>query len=248
VSGAEAAGGIAEFVERLATTPAGTNSVNPYDRSDQTNAVRRRNLTRYLGQLAERGPRVLLVGEAPGYRGMRITGVPFTHLGLLRDGIPRFGMLGIENGYELPEAPGGVAAEPTATVLWQTLVELDFLPALWSAFPLHPHRPGEPLSNRTPTAREAAAWAWSWQAVRDLLRIERVVAVGNIASASLTKSGFQVPRIRHPAHGGKAGFATGLRHLLDGGIDRPGGGGEPRPCSAPAGQAGFGASPPSSML
>jgi uracil-DNA glycosylase len=177
-------------------------------------------LARYLAQLAERRPRVLLVGEAPGYRGMRITGVPFTNLGLLRDGIPHFGLLGVENGYELPEAPVGVAAEPTATVLWQTLVELDFLPALWSAFPLHPHRPGEPLSNRTPTAREAAAWMWSWQAVQELLGIERVVAVGNIAATSLARLGLTVPRVRHPAHGGKAKFASGLRELLDAGIDR----------------------------
>jgi hypothetical protein len=137
-------------------------------------------------------------------------------------------MLGAANGYELPHAPPGVAAEPTATVLWQTLVELDFLPALWSAFPLHPHRPGEPLSNRTPTAREAAEWSWSWRALRELLVIDQVVAVGNIASASLAKSGFVVPRVRHPAHGGKAKFAAGLRELLDSGLDRPAGS-----CTAP---------------
>jgi hypothetical protein len=210
----------AAFVDRMASTPAGPDSANPYDFADDGNEVRRRNLARYLEQLAERRPRVLLVGEAPGYRGMRITGVPFTNLALLRDGVPHFGMLGLDNGYELPAAPDGVAAEPTATVLWQTLVELDFLPALWSAFPLHPHRPGNPRSNRTPTAREAAAWSWSWQAVQELLGIDRVVAVGNIAAASLARSGFDVPRIRHPAHGGKAKFASGLRELLDAGLDR----------------------------
>lgn len=212
--------GIAGFVHRMATTPSGPHVANPFGIADDANAVRRRNLARYLEQLAERRPRVLLVGEAPGYRGMRITGVPFTNLALLRDGVPHFGMLGVGNGYEVPPADDGVALEPTATVLWQTLVELDFLPALWSAFPLHPHQPGEPRSNRTPTAREAAAWAWSWQAVRDLLGTTRVVAVGNIASASLTRSGFEAPRIRHPAHGGKAKFAAGLRELLDAGIDR----------------------------
>jgi hypothetical protein len=218
VAGAEA---IERFVGRVASNPAGPNSVNPFDFSDDANAVRRRNLARYLAQLAERRPRVLLVGEAPGYRGMRITGVPFTNLAILRDGIPHFGMLGATNGYELPDAPPGVAAEPTATVLWQTLVELDFLPALWSAFPLHPHRPDEPRSNRTPTAREAAEWSWSWRALLELLAIERVIAVGKIASASLRKSGYDVPRVRHPAHGGKAEFAAGLRELLDSGLDRP---------------------------
>jgi uracil-DNA glycosylase len=213
---------IDEFVHRVGSTPAGPNAANPFDFTDEENAVRRRNLARYLGQLAERRPRVLLVGEAPGYRGMRITGVPFTNLALLREGIPQFGLLGVERGYELPDAPAGVALEPTATVLWQVLTELDFLPVLWSAFPLHPHRPGEPRSNRTPTAREAAEWSWSWRALQELLGIDNVVAVGNIAAASLAKSGVQAPRIRHPAHGGKVLFASGLRDLLEAGIDRPG--------------------------
>jgi uracil-DNA glycosylase len=209
-----------EFVERMASTAAGPNSVNFYDFTDEQNAIRRRNLARYLRQLAERRPNVLLVGEAPGYRGMRITGVPFTNTAILRAGIPHFGLLGEENGYELPDVPPGVAPEPTATVMWQTLIDLDFLPALWSAFPLHPHRAGQPLSNRTPTGREAAEWAWSWQAVQQLLGIEQVVAVGNIAATSLGRLGLTVPRVRHPAHGGKVKFAAGLRELLDSGLDR----------------------------
>ncbi|MFC0682682.1 uracil-DNA glycosylase family protein [Lysobacter korlensis] len=209
------------FVHRVASTPAGPNTANPFEFSGEPNAIRRRNLTRYLRQLAERRPRVLLVGEAPGYRGMRITGVPFTNTVLLRNGVPHFGLFGEASGYELPPVPPGVAPEPTATVMWQTLVELDFLPALWSAFPLHPHRPGVPLSNRTPTGGEAAEWSWSWRALRELLEIERVVAVGNIAAASLARSGYDVPRVRHPAHGGKVKFASGLRELLDAGIDSP---------------------------
>jgi uracil-DNA glycosylase len=208
------------FVERMAATPAGPNSVNFYADAVDGAAVRRRNLTRYLRQVAERQPRVLLVGEAPGYRGMRITGVPFTNTVLLREGIPHFGLLGAENGYEVPETADKVAAEPTATVLWRTLVDLDFLPALWSAFPVHPHRPGQPLSNRTPTMREAAAWSWSWQALQQALDLDRVVAVGNIAAASLARSGVTAPRVRHPAHGGKELFAGGLRALLAAGFDR----------------------------
>ena len=139
------------FVERLAAGRSGPNSVNPFDRSRDDNAIRRRNLTRYLEEVSERRPAPLLVGEAPGYRGMAITGVPFTNTVLLQHGIPAFGLLGAENGYEVPDAPA-VAAEPTATVMWQVLASLDFLPVLWSAFPLHPHRAGDPRSNRTPTA------------------------------------------------------------------------------------------------
>ena len=201
------------FVERLAAGHHGPNSVNPFDASRRDNEIRRRNLARYFEQLAERRPATLLVGEAPGYRGMAITGVPFTNTVLLQRGIPEFGLLGTANGYEIPDAPG-VAAEPTATVMWRTLVELDVLPVLWSAFPLHPHRPGNPGSNRTPTATETSEWAWSWQALMEVFPIRSVVAVGNIAHAALARSGWSVPRVRHPAHGGREEFRRGLEALL----------------------------------
>lgn len=39
--------------------------------------TRRENLKTYLGSFPE-VPEILIVGEAPGYRGCRFTGVPFT--------------------------------------------------------------------------------------------------------------------------------------------------------------------------
>lgn len=201
------------FVERLATSPAGANSVHLFDHSRPGNAVRRRNLALYLEQLAAQRPKTLLLGEAPSYRGMRITGVPFTNVTLLEQGVPHFGLLGSANGYAVPDDPP-VAAEPTATVMWRALAELDFLPVLWSAFPMHPHRPGDPLSNRKPSAAEAAEWSWSWRALIELFAITSVVAVGNVAHDTLTRSGVPAPRVRHPSHGGKALFTQGLRDLL----------------------------------
>jgi uracil-DNA glycosylase len=205
------------FIERLAAGGSGPNSANPFDGSRPGNGMRRRNLERYLRQLAERRPATLLVGEAPGYRGMAITGVPFTNTVLLRRGIPHFDLFGTAHGYEIPDA-AGIAAEPTATVMWQVLESLDFLPVLWSAFPLHPHQPGDPRSNRTPTVIETAAWSWSCQALAEVFGIRSVVAVGNIAQASLARSGWKVPRVRHPSHGGREQFRAGLRTLLDDGV------------------------------
>ena len=213
-----AAKAIDAFVERLATSPGGPNSVNQFDFSRPGNAIRRRNLARYLELLADHRPMTLLVGEAPGYRGMRITGVPFTNAAILQQGIPHFGLFGSANGYQLSDDLPAVAAEPTATVMWRTLVELDFLPVLWSAFPLHPHRPGNPLSNRTPSATEAADWSWSWRALAELFEITSVVAVGNVAHDSMVRTGLSIPKVRHPAHGGKERFARGLRDLLDEGV------------------------------
>ncbi len=91
---------------------------------------------------------------------------------------------------------------------------LDFLPVLWSAFPLHPHRPGDPWSNRRPSVAETTEWSWSWRALMDILSIRSVVAVGNVAQAGLARSGISVPRVRHPAHGGRDEFRRGLEALL----------------------------------
>lgn len=205
---------IENFVDRLASVQTGPGCANFFDHSEPANAQRRRNLALYLQEMRDRSPKVLLVGEAPGFRGMRITGVPFTSRTILSGPANAFGLFGPGKGYVLPPDAAGIAAEPTATVMWEVLAELEFLPLLWSACPWHTHVPGKPLSNRTPTASEAALGTPFWQALSEDFAIETVVAVGNVAHRSLQRSGLDVPKIRHPAHGGRSGFKRGLEELM----------------------------------
>jgi uracil-DNA glycosylase len=202
------------FIDRLAAVETGPGCNNFFDHTVPGNALRRRNLAIYLREMLDRSPHVLLVGEAPGFRGMGITGVPFTNRTIFQGPANSFGLFGPGKGYVLPAEAARVAAEPTATVMWQVLAELDFLPLLWSACPWHTHVPGRPLSNRTPTAAEAELGTPFWQALSEEFAIETVVAVGNVAHRSLHRSGLDVPKIRHPAHGGRAGFKRGLEELL----------------------------------
>jgi len=211
---------ISSFVDELSRMPAAAGSTNMFagaPEDSEMNALRRRNLELYLNAIAEHAPRVLLVGEAPGYRGMRITGVPFTNRAILGSGVGCFGLFGPENGYAIPGDLPGVPAEPTATVMWDVLTALNFLPLLWSAYPLHPHRPGNPLSNRMPSVRDVVTGRPFWHALRDIFDIQQVVAVGNVAYRSVSASsvGASVIRVRHPSHGGKVEFAHGLRALLE---------------------------------
>jgi len=208
---------IAAFVEELAGTTAGPNSENFLH--GPGNAGRRRNLQLYLEEMLERRPKVLLLGEAPGYRGMTVTGVPFTNTAMLESRSNAFGLFGPGKGYSSPVGTALVAAEPTATVMWQVLAELNFLPLLWSAYPLHPHLPDRPLSNRTPTAAEISAGQPVWSALAELFRVQTVVAVGNVAYRSVLACGRQAAKVRHPAHGGKAKFRLGLQELLAAGIN-----------------------------
>ena len=105
------------------------------------------NLRAYL---AERGRAdVVCLGEAGGYQGMRWSGIAFTsERDLARWGAP----------YE-PTCAARRWSEPSGTIVHKVLEELDAerRVILWNTVPTHPHRPGEPLSNRRPTTAEIAA-------------------------------------------------------------------------------------------
>jgi uracil-DNA glycosylase len=86
---------------------------------------------------------------------------------------------------------------------------------LWNALPFHPHRPGRPWSNRTPTRAELRIGDPFLVHIIRLFHIQTVVAVGNKAARSLRHNGISGPKVRHPAHGGKAAFMDGIRALLE---------------------------------
>jgi uracil-DNA glycosylase len=167
------------FVERLAAARIGT-TFNFYGGGEGAD-VRCARLAEYLA--AREGSRLLLVGEAAGYRGARMSGIPFTSERQLTG-----------------RAPG----EASATVVHRVLAELglagDVL--LWNAVPTHPHRAGRPDSNRPPTRAEVAAGA---PFVAELARGRVVLAVGRVAHRLLGGA-----YARHPSHGGAAAFRQAL--------------------------------------
>ena len=200
------------FVERLAGVPAPPDALNPY--TDGGPAVARRaNLTLYLTRMAARRPRALLVGEAPGYRGCAVTGVPFTSRAVVLGEPSPFGLFGAAAGFGVDDEPCA-AHEATATIVWATLTELGQLPLLWNACPFHPHPAGRPAANRAPTAAEVAAGEWAVRELLALFAVERVIAVGNRAKAALGRWGIPAAAVRHPSHGGKAQFARDLAGII----------------------------------
>jgi uracil-DNA glycosylase len=168
------------LVARLSAAGIG-DTYNQYARSP----VCRRRLSEYLARA--RDARILLVGEAAGYRGARVSGVPFT---------------------SERQLTGKGPAEATATIVHRVLAELgvedDVL--LWNVVPTHPHRPGEPASNRRPSAAEIAA---ARPFLDELAHGRTVVPVGRVAEAALDIRG-----IRHPSHGGAVAFRAGLARLV----------------------------------
>jgi uracil-DNA glycosylase len=141
---------VAKFVHRLADARIG-GTFNFY-REGEGATLRRERLCRYLD---ERGrARLLLVGEAAGWRGARVSGIPFT---------------------SERQLTGAGPAEATATVVQRTLAELELDVLCWNVVPTHP---GTSRSNRRPTAEEVCA---SLSFLEELARRRRVLAIGRLA-------------------------------------------------------------------
>ncbi|MFW6209990.1 MAG: uracil-DNA glycosylase [Patescibacteria group bacterium] len=196
---------IAQFIHDLAAQPALPKVQNPWDYSRPENELRRANLFHYLTILHERAPRVLLVGEAPGYRGCARVGIPFTS----ERQILEHPFFTTRSGFSVPAGEKPVA-EASASIVWKTFDALDFYPLMWATFPYHPHQPGKPASNRPPTAVEIRLGQPFLTRLLELYQITEVVAVGRVAERTLREIGIPATPVRHPSHGGATQFAAGL--------------------------------------
>jgi uracil-DNA glycosylase len=192
---------IATFVADLSRATIGSTT-NQYSVSDPEldreggAAIRTANLIAYLER--RQRPRLMLVGEAPSYRGCRFSGLAFT------------------SERSLPadrwssRKPAGWQ-EPSATIVHEALDELgvEDQTLLWNACPTHPPGPSS-LSNRPPTEKELAEGIVWLRRLVDLAQPDLIVTVGQLASRSLPGA----IALRHPSHGGKPKFRRGLVDLL----------------------------------
>ena len=99
-------------------------------------------------------PQFIVCGEAAGYQGCRYSGIAFTSERLLLEGsIPRVALP--PSRLTVRKLPW---SEPSATIVWKTLYRLGLAERtiLWNALQMHPHKPGNHHSNRTPTPTEIA--------------------------------------------------------------------------------------------
>jgi uracil-DNA glycosylase len=168
-----------ELIDRLRRARIGA-TFNFY-RDGEGAALRRQRLSAYLGARAE-AP-LLLVGEAPGFRGARVSGIPFT---------------------SERQLTGSGPAEATATIVHRVLAELgiDEDVVLWNVVPTHP---GTASSNRRPTHAEVDD---GLPFLRDLARGRRAIAVGRLAHSVIGG-----PYVRHPSHGGASAFRAAMEKL-----------------------------------
>lgn len=204
-----------EFVEELAVTRVTPNVYNQYSYETEENLIRRDNLLLYLKQMHKLRPKILLVGEAPGYRGCRLTGVPFTSEHLLMNNIKGMSLFGKEAGYKLVSSNDKLLKEATATIIWETMLKHEISFLAWNAFPFHPHKAGCGETNRTPLKGELIIGEKPLLQMIEMFDIKKVVAVGGKAEQSLNKLNISCHKVRHPAQGGKNQFVEGISRLKE---------------------------------
>ncbi len=203
------------FIDQLSQTSVPDDATNQYALDDPCNSARRHNLLCYLQQMHKIQPEVMLIAEAPGYKGMRLTGVPFSSRAFVRDGLEGVPILGTQNGYIAPgdeDNPG--EREQTATIVWSVLRHVKRLPVSWNSYPFHPHRPDNLLSNRKPRKPEIEIGRPFLLQMLEFFPVRTVVAVGNTADDTLSGLGIEHLKVRHPAQGGRNDFVVGLRAIL----------------------------------
>jgi hypothetical protein len=171
---------------------------------------RRKNLAAYLEQVGT--PRLVLLGEALGFRGGRFSGIAFTSERQLAGDDRRLAWAGPP--FAATSLNPVLWIEPSGSVVWGALGGDARGVLLWNSFPWHPFGPRGPLSNRTP---ERGLWAGNLQVLERLLAATagaRFLAVGRTAAAALAELGVEAPLLRHPPHRGAEIFRGQVREHL----------------------------------
>lgn len=213
----------ASFVADLAALEF-PHAFNPYNQVCPTHddraaaKIRRTNLEVVLDAAIAAGVDSIWIARDLGYRGGRRTGLALTDEVHLSDHAALVGAAA-----PLSRATKGPAmAERTATVVWQVLKAVNRPIFLWNVFPLHPHEPSDPLSNRCHTRAERAACKHLITWLLAELDPARVVAIGKDAHVALAELGVRSDSVRHPSYGGQTEFVESLEAMY--GVDVPRGG------------------------
>lgn len=203
--------GIEKLISLLRRTEMPANVFNIYKQNDpeldaRGGAARRReNLRRYLKVL--KAPKYAFIGIAPGYRGARFTGVPFSD---------EHRLCYPGSCYDRTSTRESAYKEASGSVVMEVLgARTDVV--CWNLVPWHPHQPDNLLSNSDPDAEtiKLGLQAMDWFFERLYPEVQRV-CVGKLVQKHMQDHcGQQYTYIRHPARGGANEFREQAGKLLE---------------------------------
>ena len=193
------------------------NTFNPYSNRcavhDLDNApyYRAQMLQSMLKAATEQEIDALWIGRDLGYRGGRRTGLALTDDVHMRTHADRWGV-----SIDRP-TKGAEVIERTAAVIWQVLSRISTSIFLWNVFPLHPHKPDNPFSNRSHNFRERQCGEEFLHQLILILKPNHLVAIGKDAAKTAIRlyTRDRVIQARHPSYGGQTQFLIQMSELYD---------------------------------
>jgi uracil-DNA glycosylase len=221
---------VERFIKLLKKSPSGA-VFNPWWQVDKQNdiggnapAIRRKQLHVYLSERLGKA-KLAVIGEALGYRGGHFSGIPMTSermlLGKMKEARvePQRIISSIKpRRTSKPAKCQDGFSEPTATIVWSTMLKLGLGPeqfVIWNAFPWHSFDPRRGmLSNRMPNESERSAGLPVLKTFLKLFSCDQVVALGKIAVEQLEKVGVDARYVRHPASGGAKVFRQQIGKII----------------------------------
>lgn len=227
------------FIEELQSHFSDESVFNPWrDYSEQLDIgpeaprIRTQHLQRFL---EPRIPfvRYIFVAEALGYQGGHFSGVPMTSERIVIGKHSEIdyqhvfqGKAGRRTSSPVSQYPGfkkswikeGIT-EPTATIVWKTILENKINPydiILWNIFPFHPYKKEKGLlSNRPPKPNEVQSGVYYLKRLLKLCPNNlKVICIGQHSKNALDQNGMKNIHIPHPANGGTPEFKKGCRRLF----------------------------------
>lgn len=222
-----------EFILLLKNFKKLDNVFNPWKDFDkkydlETNApdIRCNNLRNYL--LDRKNAKCILIAEAPGYQGCHFSGVPLTSERLILTNA--YGAFKKMNRSSCMQKLTNLSktiqnqgfCEPTATIVWKLINELDFNFndfVFWNAFAFHPYEcDSNILTNRRPTQKEIES---NKIILEKLIGKDgvfpniKIIPVGNVSENCLNWLNFRhEEKVRHPSYGGANDFKKGVVEIL----------------------------------
>lgn len=196
---------IDNFILKLSLVPKTNGTTNLYFGDTIDSQIRRNNLKVYLTKMKNLNPRFLILGEAPGYKGCRLSGIAFTSEKILFEN-PFF-----ENEQiEFINQPNKLESEMSATIVWSEISGFPTKPLIWNIYPFHPHSVDDIKTNRTPTNTELEEGKGFLKELLQIFDIQKIIALGRKPESQLSEIEIPSAYVRHPANGGKSQFIEGL--------------------------------------
>ena len=196
---------IDNFISNLSSVQKMNNTTNLYFGNSRESKIRRNNLKVYLVKMKTLNPKFLILGEAPGHKGCRLSGIAFTSERVLSENafFHNEQILFVNDRNKLE-------SEISATIVWNEISKLNEKPLIWNIFPFHPHLLNDIKTNRTPTKAELEEGKKWLKKLLEIYDIKKIIALGRKPESQLEEINLPFSYVRHPSNGGKNDFIKGL--------------------------------------